>query len=189
MYCSTCGAGLPGLPPVECPSCGTAHWLNSKPCASAVVTLDGKALLVKRANEPWRGRWDIPGGFCEASEHPIDAAVREVKEETGLAVAVIGFIGIWMDSYLPAAPGLPDVSTLNIYYHADVAGPHRSAPDPAEVEEVGWFSPHELPSADILAFPDQQAPVLEAWKQTVMNGRSRVTPMPDAVQRAGAGRR
>ena len=45
-------------------------------------------MLVRRAHEPWRGAWDVPGGFCGPREHPTDAAEREVREETGLAVRV-----------------------------------------------------------------------------------------------------
>jgi 8-oxo-dGTP diphosphatase len=181
MFCSTCGARLAHLPPVTCGGCGTAHWANAKPCAGAVVTLDGRALLVRRANEPWQGRWDIPGGFCDPAEHPIATAVREVREETGMAVTVVGFIGMWMDSYLPPAPGLPDVVTLNIYYHADPEGPPEASPDPAEVDEVRWFGPYELPKRDNLAFPDQQGPVLGTWAATVTQGLPRLTALPDAA--------
>ncbi len=36
-------------------------------------------LLLRRAKEPWKGRWDIPGGFCDADEHPITTAEREAE--------------------------------------------------------------------------------------------------------------
>jgi len=48
------------------------------------VVKGGRLLLVKRGVEPYKGCWDIPGGFLEAGEHPEDGAVREGQEETGL---------------------------------------------------------------------------------------------------------
>lgn len=54
----------------------------------ALVLKDGKILLVKRANEPGKGRWSIPGGVVELGERLEDAVKREVKEETNLDVSV-----------------------------------------------------------------------------------------------------
>jgi len=170
------------LPPVTCPACGTVHWANAKPCAGAVVTEAGRVLLVRRALEPWSGRWDIPGGFCDAGEHPIDAAIREIGEETGLKADVTGFIGIWMDTYGVPGPGQAEVSTLNIYYHARLAGPNEPRPDPAEVAEVAWFGPEQLPSPEQIAFPCQQVPVLEAWRQSMLSGLSGSTDLVDRPQ-------
>jgi 8-oxo-dGTP pyrophosphatase MutT (NUDIX family) len=90
LYCSGCGHALPQLPPVTCNVCGTAHWRDAKPCASSLVTWHGRLLLVQRANQPWRGHWDTPGGFCGPDEHPMVTAEREVLEETGLAVRITG---------------------------------------------------------------------------------------------------
>lgn len=179
MYCSACARELPSFPPVTCPGCGTDHWANAKPCAGALVTVDGRVLLVRRALEPWAGLWDIPGGFCEQTEHPVDAAQREILEETGLSARVVGFIGMWLDGYASSTPQQPDAVTLNIYYHADLAGPNEPRPDPAEVTEVRWFAPEEIPELDQIAFPAQQGPVLELWKQVVAHGWLRSTDLPD----------
>jgi 8-oxo-dGTP diphosphatase len=54
----------------------------------AVIVKDGKAIIIKRANEPYRGQWSIPGGRVELGESLVDAVRREMKEETGLDVAV-----------------------------------------------------------------------------------------------------
>ncbi|MDN5748825.1 MAG: NUDIX domain-containing protein [Pseudonocardia sp.] len=47
---------------------------------------DGRLLLVRRGNEPGRGRWSVPGGRVEAGEDDAAALVREMREETGLTV-------------------------------------------------------------------------------------------------------
>jgi 8-oxo-dGTP diphosphatase len=52
----------------------------------AVIMCDGKVLLEKRKNEPDRGKWSIPGGLVELGESLREAVIREVKEETSLAV-------------------------------------------------------------------------------------------------------
>ena len=54
----------------------------------AVVVRDGKALIVKRAPEPRKGEWSLPGGLLELGESLQDAVRREIKEETSLDVTV-----------------------------------------------------------------------------------------------------
>jgi ADP-ribose pyrophosphatase YjhB (NUDIX family) len=54
----------------------------------AVVVNDGKALIVKRAHEPRKGEWSLPGGRVELGESLVAAARREIKEETGLDIDV-----------------------------------------------------------------------------------------------------
>ena len=53
-----------------------------------VVVRDGRALIVKRAHDPRRGEWSIPGGTVEVGERLTDAVRREMREETGLEVEV-----------------------------------------------------------------------------------------------------
>jgi mutator protein MutT len=53
----------------------------------AAVFLDGRILLVRRANPPDAGRWGFPGGKIDAGETIENAAVRELREETGVHAA------------------------------------------------------------------------------------------------------
>jgi len=58
-------------------------------CAGAVVRdADGRLLLIRRGHAPSMGLWSLPGGRVEPEESPVQAAAREVLEETGLQVEV-----------------------------------------------------------------------------------------------------
>jgi 8-oxo-dGTP diphosphatase len=174
-FCSACGADLPASPPVTCTACGASLWLNPKPCGNAIVVDGGKVLLVRRAYAPWQGAWSSPGGFCEVGEHPIETVVREVFEETGLRVAVTGYIGVWVDGYADEPDD--DADVINVaYYHAVLAGLDSGSFDEAEVSEVGWFGWDELPIE--LAPPGTLASVLAAARRAHGDG-SAVTPLPD----------
>ena len=159
-FCSNCGARLDEEPPTTCRACGTAHYRNPKPCGGALLQHDGRLLLGRRAIEPYRGRWDIPGGFCDLREHPRDAAARELYEETGVRGRATGPLGIWMDDYAG------DETTMNVYYVFEPVGPpspHTASP---EVSELAWFGPGELPLDDV-SFPRHCREVLLAWAHSV----------------------
>lgn len=168
MFCSACGHRLSAQPPTRCTSCGAAHWDDAKPCASALVVHESKLLLVRRAADPWKGCWDVPGGFCDAGEHPIHTAEREILEEVGICIEVVGFVGMWLDTYGNGT------RTLNIYYHARPSGPIDGLVDRSEVAEVGWFLPTELPGG--LAFPAHVPAALDAWKQAAAAPPARCLP-------------
>lgn len=57
--------------------------------SAVVVDADGRVLLVKRGEEPEKGRWSVPGGRVDPGETLAQAAVREAFEETGLQVQII----------------------------------------------------------------------------------------------------
>ena len=124
-----------------------------------VVDDDGRVLLARRAGEPFRGYWDLPGGFLDEGEHPLDALRREVREETALEVEPGEFIGVWMDRYGDAEDAH---ATLNLYWTARVLGDEASAAD--DVSELAWFRPDELPPPSELAFTNV-AEVLATWRK------------------------
>jgi len=136
-----------------------------------VVTHEGRLLLTRRTIEPWKGRWDVPGGYCEAEEHPIATAEREILEETGYPIRVTRFLGMWLDDYGDPSPltGQKQI-TLNIYYHAVPRSLDPAPHDPQEVSEVRWFAPAELP--ETIAFPHHMHEVVAAWREALLAGET-----------------
>jgi mutator protein MutT len=62
-------------------------------CVGAVIVDDDRLLLIRRGHGPAAGEWSVPGGRVEFGELLVEAVVREVKEETGLDVAVGDYLG------------------------------------------------------------------------------------------------
>ncbi len=158
-HCPRCRTSLSGDERrLECPDCGLVVYASPKPTACALVTDEaGRLLLARRRGDPFAGRWDLPGGFVEEDEHPLAALCRELREETGLEVEPLEFVGAWMDRY---GDGEDARATLNLYWSARVvSGEPRAADD---VSELGWFAADELPGADETAF--HVADVLAVWR-------------------------
>ncbi|HEY3929795.1 MAG TPA: NUDIX hydrolase [Candidatus Koribacter sp.] len=68
----------------------------------AVIVHEGRVLLVRRASEPLKGEWSVPGGLVELGEKIVDAVKREAQEETGLVIepgeVLELFDSIWRDA-------------------------------------------------------------------------------------------
>ena len=136
-----------------------------RPPARWSRTSEGRLLLARRAHEPFKGRWDIPGGFLEEGEHPLDGLRRELREETGLEVEPVEFLGVWMDRYGGDSTA---EATLNLYWTARVTGGEAAPAD--DVDDLRWFERHELPEAGELAFENVPL-VLAAWQLHAQRSR------------------
>jgi ADP-ribose pyrophosphatase YjhB (NUDIX family) len=140
-FCSRCGTRLDAPPPTSCDRCGYQIFVNPRPTGSAIVLDGDRFLALIRVREPNAGRWDVPGGFCDGWEHPADAAVREVREEVGVEVALGQFVGAYLGSYLFQDEELP---ILDFFWLATIeSGALRL--DASEASGYAWLPLHDPP--------------------------------------------
>ena len=159
-HCPRCGTEVEAAAgTVECRACGFRAYASSKPTASAAcLDDDGRVMLSRRGIEPFRGKWDFPGGFLDEEEHPLDCVHRELREEAGVEIETLELLGVWLDRY--GGDGSA-ATTLNFYWTARIV---EGTPEPHDdVAELRWFVPAEV-APDDLAFPHTRD-VLAALRQ------------------------
>jgi len=124
-----------------CPQCEWIHFEDPKVAAAVLVEQEGRVLLVRRVNEPYRGLWTLPAGFVDAGEDPARAAERECLEETGLSIRVTRLLDVI------AGREHERGADIVIAYQGEVVSGVLSPGDDADA--VAWFPQKELP---LLAF-------------------------------------
>lgn len=62
---------------------------------ASLLERDGKILLAKQGQGQAKGLWDLPAGWVDLGEDPIEAVIRETREETGLAFTPTGIVGVY----------------------------------------------------------------------------------------------
>jgi len=149
--CPRCGAALERAEgEARCPACGSTYYANSAPAVEGLLERDGRVLLARRGIDPRRGYWDVPGGFLSEGEEPLDGLRREFREETGLEVTPVEWLGPHVEPY-------DNYFVLGLTWLVTADGEPRAADD---VEELRWFGPDELP--DEMAFAHQDE-LLREW--------------------------
>jgi ADP-ribose pyrophosphatase YjhB (NUDIX family) len=113
---------------------------------------EGRVLLVRRAKDPARGLLGVPGGFVDIGEAAEDSARREAREETGIEVEDLLFLGSWPNLYEWRGVAYP---VVDLYFEGRLAGGSVAAAL-HEAEEVVWMRPEEIDPAT-LAFPTTRA--------------------------------
>ena len=103
-------------------------------------------LLIERANDPFKGCWAFPGGFMEMEENAEDCAKRELKEETGMEVRSLEYLGTFSEVNRD-----PRGRTITIAYYAVVEKSDVIGADDAS--QAKWFPIDSIPS---LAFDHEE---------------------------------
>lgn len=99
-FCPDCGGRLE-LRDVEgkersfCTRCARVHYAQLKVGAGGLIVQEGRLLPIKRTRDPFSGCWNLPAGYAEADEAPVETVVREVWEETGLRVEPAGLVDLY----------------------------------------------------------------------------------------------
>ncbi len=131
-------------PRLICSKCEFIFYQNSKPCVGGIILKGNEILLTQRGIEPYKGYWDVPGGFLELGEHPEDGVKRELHEELGMRCKIKKLFGMFMDTYGPSGDWI-----LNIYYIVEPTTKIKGATD--DIVDYGFFPFNKLPRK--IAFP------------------------------------
>lgn len=119
-------------------------YVSKHPYIKPSITVDmilvenDSILLIKRKHEPFRGMYALPGGFVEYGEKTEDAAVREMKEETGLDVEIVRLVGIYSDPHRD-----PRDHTITVVYEVKRRKGDLKGGDDAQ--EARFFPLNSLP--------------------------------------------
>ena len=115
-----------------------------------------KLLLIRRAGDPYRGKWALPGGFIHLDESLEESARRELEEETGVS-------GVYLEQlYTFGAPQRdPRERVITVAYYALIPSERLQLRAATDAEAVGWFGMDELPElafdhTDIIAMAHQR---------------------------------
>lgn len=151
-FCPLCGHTLQlcqkdGKTRPVCQQCGFVHYLNPAPAVGVILEQKSGILLVQRKYEPKAGQWSLPAGFVEYDESPIDTAIREVKEETGLDITVTSLLEVY------GACDDPRTHVLLVVYIGNIIGGKLTPGDDAMKAE--FFPLEDLPKN--MAFSSHRA--------------------------------
>lgn len=151
-YCAVCGQPMEdrmidGVERRACSSasCGNVHWGSYSIGVGALVMRGDQILLVRRAQEPGKGNWTIPGGYIEQLEPIGETVVREVFEETGVHARVNSIVA------LRDQPR----SIHNVYIAFDMSyiGGEPVA-DGVEVDAAGFYTLDEMKTMQVAGFTE-----------------------------------
>jgi ADP-ribose pyrophosphatase YjhB (NUDIX family) len=147
-FCLSCGTALEtrvisSAQRKACPGCSFVHWGDYSVGVGAVISRDGKFLLVRRAENPGKGLWTNPGGYIEQHEQIHETIKREVLEESGIEAVVTNIIA------LRDQPR--NIHNIYIAFEMEYVG-GEPTPDGVEVDEAGFFSIEEMETMPVAKF-------------------------------------
>ncbi len=156
-YCSHCAGELVYEIPAGdnrhrfiCPSCNSIFYQNPRIVAGTLPLWQDQVLLCRRAIEPRRGYWTLPGGFMENGESTEEAALRETREEALAEVKLRSLLSMIT---------VPHIDQVHIFFVADLEQPQFGAGE--ESLEVALFAEADIPWNE-LAFPSVSQ-TLKRW--------------------------
>jgi NAD+ diphosphatase len=156
-YCPKCGAAalrMTGQKLLRCEACGFELYLNvAAAVAGVIVDEPGRMVVLVRGKEPGKGKWDLPGGFVDPGDTAEGALRREVREEIGLEVTGMRYLGSWPNVYEYMAVRY---RTLDLGFVCEVTRVSMAKPMEDEIAEVLFLSPRQI-DLERFAFPSAAA--------------------------------
>ena len=147
-FCSNCGSDQIAWVVPEgdtqqryvCGNCAMVHYQNPKIVVGCIPIWNNKILLCRRAIEPRKGYWNLPGGYLENGESLTEGAARETLEETNAQVNIGKLLSIFT---------IPSINQVMMHFLAELKSDRFSTT--VESSELRLYTPQELPW-DQLAF-------------------------------------
>lgn len=156
-FCPHCGATVesPGRNPLSCGKCGFTYYFTPVTGVVGIIAAeDGRVLLLKRARDPGRGLWGLPGGFVDPGEAADEALIREVREEVALTVLRLTYLGSFANRYDYRGTVIPVTDVIYVC-HVESMSPLRI--EPGEIEEAVWLHPGEAELSRMAFTSNRQA--------------------------------
>jgi 8-oxo-dGTP diphosphatase len=164
-FCPFCKGNLKNSPEFySCPDCKRIIYKNSKPTGSILVIEKDKMLLGKRSENPFKGCWDVLGGFLKNGEPPETGALRETKEEAGIDVEILDLLGVYMDIYIF---NNEEHKTINFHYVAKLKGQKPTAG--SDMGKLKWFPIDKPPKNLGFAQSVEAIHALQKWVEKNKN--------------------
>ena len=126
-----------------CPSCG--RYKNRRVAVDAIIVQDNTILLIKRAVDPFKDLWALPGGGIDFDQTAVEALRLEVEEEVGLTVVSSDFLNIYTN------PARDPKQVIALAYIVKTEGKPKAGSD---AQECKFFPIDALPQP--LAFDHAQ---------------------------------
>lgn len=158
-FCPRCGNSnpSPGVIPFHCKSCAYANYFGPVAAVGGlVINTNRQLLLVRRAKNPGKGKWGLPGGFIDSGETAEVAVAREIAEETSLKVT--------RTEYLFSAPNHYDYKqiiapVIDLFFLCEVDSTANVELAADELEHFEWTQP-DTKHLDNMAFDSNRKAIL-----------------------------
>jgi NAD+ diphosphatase len=157
-FCPRCGRaieGAAGARPFRCGACGFVYFFNAA-VSVAVIILDAadprRSLFIRRGHDPGKDKLAFAGGFVDPGETIETAARREVREEVGLELTDVAWLGSFPNNYHYLDVVYP---VADLFFVARAPRPHEAAALDG-VAGIEWLDPATIDPNDI-AFPSMRA--------------------------------
>lgn len=141
---------------IYCKSCGFIHYFDVAATATAIPVKGSKILIAIRGTEPFKGKYDLIGGFVKGNESAEGAVIRETYEETGLKVKIKSYLGSYPDTY-----GKGGKFTLGMTYIVDIISGTPKAND--DVAKLEWINIKDIPKLKNIAFKNMENTLMDFY--------------------------
>lgn len=144
-YCPKCAMAamrVVGSKLLRCEACGFELYMNpAAAVAGVLVDADRRMVVTVRGKEPGKGLWDLPGGFVDPGETAEEALAREIREEVGLDVTAMRYLGSWPNVY---EYGGIKYRTLDFGFVCEADEIERARAMESEVAQVLLLTPEDV---------------------------------------------